>query len=140
MKNSVYQENRAKDCQEIDKLRRICCERAARQLRFDELCMQQKENQLLFQSPELQDKVNSLNDAKEFYDPETASSAGFSNVPSQPVSIPSPRGMISRDCCLPHDTRNSMGSSGNVSENLPAQEEPSSVLVKNPRILASSSC
>ena len=61
-----------------------------RQLRFDELCMQQKENQILFQSPELQDKVNSLNDATEFYDPETASSSGFSYVPSQPMIIPSP--------------------------------------------------
>ena len=46
-------------------------------------------NQLLFQRPEQQDNVNSLSDAKEFYDPETAS-IGFSHVPSQPMSIPVP--------------------------------------------------
>ena len=43
---------------------------------------------------ELQYKVNYLNHAKEFYDPETLSSSGLSLVPSQPMSIPSPRGMI----------------------------------------------
>ena len=32
-------------------------------------------NQLMVQIPELQDKGNSLNDANEFYDPETASSS-----------------------------------------------------------------
>ena len=40
--------------------------------------------------------MNSWNDAKEVYDPETASSSGVSHVPSQPFNIPSPRGMISR--------------------------------------------
>ena len=40
---------------------------------------------------------NSLNDAKELYDPETASSSGLSHVPSQPMSIASPRGSISRE-------------------------------------------
>ena len=74
-------------------------------------------NQLLAQIQELQDKVNSLSDAREFYDPETASSSGISHV-SQLSSIPSRRSMISRDSCLPHDTRNSMGTSGNVFESL----------------------
>ena len=61
-------------------------------MRRDELSMQKEEskstvNQLLVQIPELQDKVNSLNDANEFYDPETASSSGLSHVPSQPLKI-----------------------------------------------------
>ena len=68
----------------------------------------------MVQIQELQDKVNSLNDAKEFYDLETASSSGLSHVPSQPVSIPSPRGMIGRNSCLQLDTRNSLGTSGHV--------------------------
>ena len=57
-------------------------------MRIDELCRQQKEksstvNQFLSlsQSQELQDKVNSLNDEKDFYDPENASSSGLSHVP-----------------------------------------------------------
>ena len=97
-------------------------------------------NQLLAQIQKLQEKVNSLNDAKEFYDPGTASSSGMSHVPSQSLSFPRPRGLISRDSCLPHGTRNSMGTSGNVFGNLPAQDGPSSALFENPRNLASSSC
>ena len=96
-------------------------------------------NQLMAQIQELQDKVNSSDDAKEFYDPETAFSSGLSHVPCQLMSIPSPRGMISRDSCLQLDTRNSMGSAGNVCENLPARDGPSSAIV-NPKNLASSSC
>ena len=84
--------------------------------------------------------MNSLNDAQEFYDPETASSSGVSHVPNQPMSIPSPRGMIRRDSCLPHDTRNSMGTSGKVFESLPARDGPSSAFFENPKTLASSSC
>ena len=58
--------------------------------------------------------MNSLNDAREFIDPGTASSSGLSHVFSQLVRIPSRRGMISRDSCLQPDTRNSFGISGNV--------------------------
>ena len=41
----VFKKNRAKDCKSIQELRRICFERAdrARQVRIDDLCMQQKE-------------------------------------------------------------------------------------------------
>ena len=105
----------------------------ASQLRIDELTFQKKEckstvNQLKVQIHELQDKVSSWKDAKEFFYPETASSSGLSHVPSQPMSIPSPRGMISRDSCLQRATRNSFGTSGHVFEDLPAPGEPSSAL------------
>ena len=46
------------------------------------------------------------------------------HVPSHPMSIPSPRGMISRDSCLQPDTRNVFGTSGNVFENPPTPKEP----------------
>ena len=97
-------------------------------------------NQLMVQIQELQDKVNSWKDAKEFYDPPTASSSGLSNVPSQPMGIPSPRGTTSRDSCLQPDTRNSLGASGHVFEGLLAPGEPSSALFGNSKNLASSSC
>ena len=58
-------------------------------------------NQLLSQIQELQDKVNSLSEEKEFDDPETASVSRISQVPNQPLSIPSPRGMLSRDSGMP---------------------------------------
>ena len=89
--------------------------------RTDELYAQKKEelstmNQLLSQIQTLQDQVNALNEAKEFYDPETASSSGKSHVSSQHPRIPSPRGMLSRDSGLPHCTRNSMGALGTICE------------------------
>ena len=37
-----------------------------------------------------------MNDSREVYDLETASSSGLCHVPSQPVIVPSPRGMLSR--------------------------------------------
>ena len=87
-----------------------------------------------------QGEINSLNDAKEFSDPETASSSGLSHVPSQPMSIPSPRRMVSRDSCCQPDTRNSWSITGHVLEGLRARGEPSSAFFENSKNLASSSC
>ena len=82
------------------RIEKLCCTEAeeAKQLRRDELSIQEKESQptvhqLTVQIQELQDKVSSLNDMKDFFDPETASSSGLSHVPSHLVSVPSPRGM-----------------------------------------------
>ena len=46
LRNRFFQEDHARDCQEIEELRRICCEETdrARQARLDELCMQQQRN------------------------------------------------------------------------------------------------
>ena len=70
LRNRLFQENHARDCQEIEKLRRICCEEAdqARQARNEELSMQQQRNpstvcQMMVQIRDLQNKVNSLSDA-----------------------------------------------------------------------------
>ena len=75
----------------MKKLRRICCEETdrARQAGIDDLSMHQKRvpttvGQLLTQIQDLQNKVNSLSDAREFDDPETASSSGAPRVPSRP--------------------------------------------------------
>ena len=79
-------------------------------------------NQLFSEIRTLQDKVNALNEEKEFYDPEAASSSGMHHVPRPHSRIPSPRGMLGRDSGLPHNTQNSMGTSGNVFESSLAQE------------------
>ena len=44
MRNRIFQENRARRCQEFEELRRICCEETVRasQARIDELSMQQE--------------------------------------------------------------------------------------------------
>ena len=96
-------------------------------------------SELLTQIKDLQ-KANSLSDARKFYDPETASCSGASHVPSQPVNIPSPRVVISRDSGLPLDTRNSMGTSGNVFESRPARKGPSTAFFESSKNLESSSC
>ena len=83
-----FQQDRARYCQEIEELRRICCAEAER--------------------------ARKLNDAREFYDPEAASSSGGSHVPSQPLSVPSPRGKTCRDSWSQLDTRKSLGTSGHV--------------------------
>ena len=67
--------------------------------------------------------MSALKEEKEFYDPDTASGAGMSHVPSQHSRIPSPRGMLNRDSGLPLDTRNSMGFSGIVFGNHLLQKE-----------------
>ena len=148
MRHRLFQESRARNCQTSQELRRFCCEETdrARQLTIDQLSLQQERNpstvrQLLTQAQDLQNTVNSLTDAKVFYDPETASSSRTSHVPSQPLNIPSPKSMLHRDSGLPLDTRNTVGTSGNVSESLPpAREGPSSALFENSLNLASSSC
>ena len=104
--------------------------------------MQQERNptsvsQLLTQMQDSQNRVDSLSEAREFHDPETASSSGAPNVPNQPLTVPSPRGMISRDSGS-LDTRDFTGTSGNVFES-PAREGPSSALFVNSKNLASSS-
>ena len=116
MRDRALQEDRTKSHQEIEELRRICSTQAerARQLRIDELSSQEEEsesvvNQVMVQIQELQDKINSLSDARKWFHLETASSSGLSHVPSQPMSIPSPGGLISSDSCLQPDTRNSFG-------------------------------
>ena len=133
----VLQEDGTRNLQVLEEFKKICCTEPERpkQLRIDELPAQEKESQstvnlLTVQIQELQDKVKSLSDSREFCDPETASSSGLSHVPSHPMSIPSPRGMLSRDSCLQLDTRNSYGTSGNVFENLLAPNEPSAALRK----------
>ena len=84
----------------------------------EELSMRQKRNrstvsQILTQIQDLQNKVNSFYDAREFYDPDTASSSGASLVPSQPSSFRAPEKCEAAilDC---RDTRNTWGTSGSV--------------------------
>ena len=56
------------NCQEIEELRSVCCEETdrARQARIDELSVHQVRNPIQIQ--DLQNKVNSLSDAREFCD------------------------------------------------------------------------
>ena len=63
---------------------------------------------------ELQDRVNLMNDSREFQDVEAACSGRLSHVPSQQAIVPRLRGMLSRVQSLRPDTWNLLGTSGNV--------------------------
>ena len=147
MRNRLFNDSRARDCQEIEELRRICCEETnrARQLRIDELSMQQERNpstvnQLMAQIQEMQDKATSLSDARECYDPETASSSGASLVPSQPFDYSESQRDAWARIWIAAGYIEYLGASGNVFESLLAREGPSSALCGNSLNLASSSC
>ena len=96
----------------IEDLRRICCEETeqAKHARSDELSMQQQWNpttvsQMMAQIREIQNKVNSLSDAREFYDPESGSSSGATHVPDQTSTILSSRTWTHYDSGLPQNTQ-----------------------------------
>ena len=127
-------ENRTKYCQEVEELRRICCEETDRagQAIIDELSVHQERNLT-------QNKVNSLSDAREFDDPETASISGATHVPSQPSTIQSPGTMRRNDSELLHDSRNVMETPGNFFERLSAREGQNTMLFNNSKSLATSS-
>ena len=140
MRNKLFQESSTKTSQEIEELRRICCEETkelrsrcyeesdkARHTKLDELSIMQQRNpqtvsQLSVQIKELQEKANSMFDAREFHDLESASTSGASHVTSHFLTIPSSRTVLGRDSGLPPNTRDFMGISGNVFERLPAHE------------------
>ena len=90
IRNRIYQQKHTRTCQEIEELRRICYEETdrARQARIDNLSVLQERSpttvsQLLTDIQDLQNQANSLTDARNFDDPDTASSSGASPVPSQ---------------------------------------------------------
>ena len=82
LRNRLFQESRARDCQLIEELRRFCSLEAekARQSRFEELSMNQLMspsvvNQLMSEIQELQKNANSLTNERDFHDPEGSSSS-----------------------------------------------------------------
>ena len=73
MRSRLFREHEVKHCQEIEELRIICCEETdgARRAGIDELSMQQEGNpssvsQLLTLIQDIQNKVSSLSDARDF--------------------------------------------------------------------------
>ena len=60
--------------------------------------------ELTSQIQELQERMNYMNDSKEFEDVESISSGKLSHVPSQPAVVPSLGGMMSRDQSLRSET------------------------------------
>ena len=93
----------------------------------------------LTQIQDLQNKVNSLTDAREFHNPESGISSGATHVPDQTSTILSPRTLPRCDSGMPRDTQCGTGITGNVFERPRAEEGLSSTICKNSKNLASSS-
>ena len=94
LRKRLFQENHARDCQEIEDLRRICREETDRAIpaKNEDLLVQQQRNptilsQMMAEIRDSQNKVNSLSDAREFHDPESESSSGATHVPDQTSTI-----------------------------------------------------
>ena len=111
MRKRLFREHQAKDCQEIKELRRICCEESdrARQARIDELSVHQERNpttasQLLARIQDLKNRVNSMSDAREFNEPETANSTREPTFPVTPqlFRVPEPCFAAIFDCRMIH--------------------------------------
>ena len=126
-------------------LQRICYDEAnqVRKLKIEELSLRQERyprtvSRLLKQIHDTQNQVNSLAEAKEFHDTDTASSSGASHVPSPPVITPSSRGMP-RFWIAAHNT-DTKGNSANVFESPPAREGSVSAIFESWRNVAMSSC
>ena len=86
---------------------------------------------------DLQNKANSLADAREILRSWNIEQLWSSARSSEPSTIPSLRTRRCRDSALPHDTLNIVGISGNVFEQLPAREGRASTLFNNSKNLAS---
>ena len=84
-----------------------------------------RKDELTAQVHELQDRVNSMNDSRDFQDVESVCISRLSLVPSKPVVVPSPCGMPSRECCKRpvFDTRDLHGATCEVFENPAASIE-----------------
>ena len=122
-------EDRAQKSSQIEEWRRICCAEAdrARQLKYNELSTQQKEN------PSTVNQLMALKRCKRF-------STLRQRAASQPVNIPSPRGMISRDSCFQLAARNSLGTTGHVEEEGTCSRRPIVSIFGNSKKLTTASC
>ena len=102
------------------------------------LCMHQEKDptivsQLMARIRKFQNRLSSLSDVKEFYDPQSGSSSGATHVPDRTSTVPSPRTFPRCDSGLPRDTQNGKGVTGNVFERPPAQERLSCTILTNQR-------
>ena len=80
-----------------------------------------------------------MSDTREFFDPESGSSSGATQVPDQNSTILRSRTLPRCGSGLPRNTQNCTGIMGNVFERPPAQEGQSSTIFNNSLNLASSS-
>ena len=133
----LFQENHARDCQEIQELRNLLRRNWANETSKKRTTEESYDRESDDGSNSgFTEQVNSL---REFYDPESGSSSGATHVPEQTSTILSSRTLPRCDSGLPRNTHNCTGITGNRFARPPAQEGQSSTIFNNSKILASSS-
>ena len=113
-REKAHRDTRIRNICEVEGLKRT------QEMRIDEVSRHELREshatiqELTSQMQELQERMNYMNDSKEFQDEESICNRKKSNVPSQPAIVPSLGGMPSRDPSLRPDTWNLLGTWGNV--------------------------
>ena len=137
MRSRLFPESQTKDCQEIEELRRICCEETdrARQARNPSTV-----SQVFAQMRDLQNKVNSLSDATEFTVLNQGAAPERPTFPVNPLlfRVPGPCLAAILDCCTIHGILQVLQET--FLKGPPAQGgRASTFFEKNPKNLSSSS-
>ena len=139
LRKRPFQEDHARDCQEFEELRRICCEEIdqAIQARIEELSsLQQHRNpsiasQMVVHIRDLQNEVNSLSDAREFHDLESREQFWSDPRSRSNSTILTSRILPRCDSGSPRNTHNCTGIMGNVFERPFVQEGWFSIIFHN---------
>ena len=96
-REKVLRDTRIRNIHKVEALRRFqemrIYEFSRTELRESQATFQE----LISQIQELQERMNQMNDSREFHDVESICSGKLSYVPTQPVVVPSQCGMLSRD-------------------------------------------
>ena len=114
LREKALRDTRIRNIHEVEELKR------AQDIRIDEFSRHELREshatiqELTSQIQELQERMNFMNDSREFQDVEVICSGKLSHVPRQSAIVPSLGGMLSRDQSLRLDTWNLLGTSGNV--------------------------
>ena len=144
LRKRLFRENQAKDCQEIEELKRICCKETdrARKASVDELSLHQERNptavsQLLTQIQDLQSKVIPLQTQESFPILKQRAASGATHVPNQPPHrVPGPCLAAILDCRMIHGTSWVLQETS-LNDYLLEKDEP--LLSENSKNLATSS-
>ena len=125
MRRHLHQESEARNCQEIEELKRRCCQEviAARQQKLDELNAQQNQDSFQDQVRRLQERQEFIEHSRIFQDPDSPCSYGSTPITHQ-ARIASSSRKPSREARTPRITRTDMSISGDAHDCQPARCDP----------------
>ena len=138
MRSHLHQEGYARSYQEIDELKRRCCqeENAARQQKSEELNAQQNQDSLGDQVRRLQERLEFIEDLRIIQDPDSPSSYGSTHISHQ-AHITSSSRKPSREPRTPRITRADMSISGDALDCQAARGDPDEIRMNSKNLAKS---